>query len=95
MQVQKVLEISEELAKNPDRTPRRPVGVLNHKFIRVLAFLIISMTMLATAAVGVMAVWEVVKPEFAWRGLATLAIVATSTALFVGLNEGFGPIVRD
>jgi hypothetical protein len=73
-------------------TPR--VGVVNLKVARVLAFLIIVISVVASAVVCVMAVWEVIAPLYAWRALGSLGIVSTSVAILLILNESFGPAVR-
>jgi hypothetical protein len=73
-------------------TPR--VGVVNLKVARVLAFLIIVISVVACAVVCVLAVWEMVQPLYAWRALGSLGIVSTSVAILLILNESFGPAVR-
>ena len=98
MQVEKIHDVQRHLNGNESmaaarRWPRR-IGVINAKAIRVIAFTIISTTVIACAIVCVLAVWGTVVPEFAWRALASLGIIATATAVFVSLNEGFGPAVR-
>ena len=98
MQVAKIHDVQRHLEGNEAlaaarRWPRR-IGVINAKIVRVLAFIIISAVMIGSAFLCVMAVWGSVAPEVAWRALATLGIVALATAVFVSLNEGFGPLVR-
>jgi hypothetical protein len=73
---------------------RKQVGVINLRFIRCLAFLVISGSVIACAVLGVMAVWEAVPIDFAWKSLVSLGIIAFTMAIFVSLNEGFGPAVR-
>lgn len=73
---------------------RMRVGVINLRFIRCLAFLVISGSVIACAVLGVLAVWEYVTVDIAWRALTSLGIIAIATAIFVALNEGFGPAVR-
>ena len=99
MQVDKIHEVQRHLEGNESlaaarRWPRR-IGVVNYKFVRVIAFVVISLAVFACAVVCILAVWKSVAPELAWRALGSLGIISAATAVFVSLNEGFGPAVRD
>lgn len=100
MQVEKIHDVRVHLSEaghmsiNDHKGPKR-VGVLNFRATRLLAFIVVATTMLICAGVCVAAVWQYVEPEFAWRALGTLGIVCAAVAVFVSLNEGFGPLVRD
>ncbi|MEO0588172.1 MAG: hypothetical protein AAF078_11075 [Planctomycetota bacterium] len=74
---------------------RRPIGVIDLKVTRVFAFVVISLSVVLTAVMCVLAVWEVLVPAVAWRSLGSLGIVAAATAVFVALNEGFGPGIHE
>lgn len=69
---------------------RRRIGVINLRFIRFLAFMVIPLSVIACAVLGVMAVWEMVLLDFTWKLLVSLGIIAFATVIFVSLNEGFG-----
>ncbi len=98
MQVDKIHDIRRHLADNESLANARrwptKIGVVSPKFIRVIAFVVISTAVMACAVCCVLAVWGSVEPEFAWRALGSLGIVSAATAVFVSLNEGFGPTVR-
>lgn len=100
MQVDKIHDVRDHLAEaghmstNDHRGPKR-TGVLNIRATRLLAFIIIATATLACAAICVAAVWEYVAPDFAWRALGSLGIISAALAVFVSLNEGFGPLIRD
>ncbi len=70
------------------------MGVINHRLARIVAFVLIVVTLVASTIVCLLAVWGYVAPDYAWRGLASLGIVSGAAAIFVALNEGFGPSVR-
>lgn len=98
MQIEKIHDLRRHLGTDNMTEPshrRGPVGVINLKATRVIAFLIITLSLVACALVCVLAVWEVVPAVFAWRALSSFGIVAAATAIFVSLNEGFGPGIRD
>jgi hypothetical protein len=100
MQVEKIHDVRTHLAEaghmssNNGKGPKR-IGVLNFKATRLLAFIVISTAVLVCAAICVAAVWEYVATDFAWRALASLGIISAATAVFVSLNEGFGPLIRE
>lgn len=80
---------------NPNEPyPPRKVGVVNLRFTRFIAFLVISLTVVGCAIACVLAVWGYVTTDFAWRALASLGIISGATAIFVSLNEGFGSAVH-
>ncbi|MEM0915462.1 MAG: hypothetical protein AAGK09_12735 [Planctomycetota bacterium] len=98
MQVDKIHSIRQALSEGPmfeNPYDRKPIGVINLKVTRVIAFVIISLAVIATAVVCILAVWQVFVPDYAWRSLGSLGIIAAATAVFVALNEGFGPAIRE
>ncbi len=100
MQVDKIHDVREHLAEaghmsiNNHKGPRR-VGVVHYRATRLLAFIVITTTVIACACICVAAVWEYVAADYAWRALASLGIISAATAVFVSLNEGFGPLIRE
>jgi len=98
MEIEKIHRVRAHLtgdeANKPSQHPP-PQGVVSLKVTRFLAFFIISMSVVACAVVGVLAVWQVVTEDLAWRSLASLGIVSLAVAIFVALNEGFGPAIRE
>lgn len=78
----------------PGPMPHRKVDVVNLKATRLIAFIVISSAVIACAVVCVLAVWEYVDATYAWRALASLGIVSAAVAIYVSLNEGFGPAVH-
>jgi hypothetical protein len=98
MHVEKIHDVQRHLEGNESiaaarRWPRL-IGVINPRAIRIIAFILISSAVIACAVVCIMAVWGSVEPVFAWRSLGSLGIISAATAVFVSLNEGFGPAVR-
>jgi hypothetical protein len=100
MQVEKIHDVRSHLAEaghlsmHDHKGPSR-VGVLNFRATRLLAFIIIATAVLVCASICVAAVWQYVESDFAWRALASLGIISCAVAVFVSLNEGFGPLIRE
>jgi hypothetical protein len=91
-EVQKHLEVGEAGAL-AGFSPKK-VAVINVRFTRLVAFLVVSLALFACAAVCVLAIWEYLAPDYAWRALGSFGIISGVSAIFVSLNEGFGPLVR-
>lgn len=97
MQVEKIHDVQRHVSNgeaypNPRRPPR--LAVINMRITRFCAFLVVTLSMLATATVCILAVWGFADEAFAWRALGSLGIISAAAAIFVSLNEGFGPAVR-
>ncbi len=98
MQVEKIHDLRKHLASadGDAAAPRwKRIGVISPRRTRVIAFAVISMSLVATAACCLLAVWSYVGPDIAWRALGSFGIIALATSIFVALNEGFGPTIRE
>jgi hypothetical protein len=67
----------------------RPAGVFNYRVVRTVLFGVISLAIVATGAVCILAVWDVLTPQLAWRIALTFLIAVLSLTLFTAANEGF------
>jgi hypothetical protein len=97
MRPQKVHDIHRrfgESAMTPYQARRRTVGVINPRTSRLWAFIVMSVALVLCALVCLLATWNLVGPDYAWRAAVSLFIVAGAAALFLALNEGFGPAVH-
>lgn len=99
MQVDKIHDLRRHLGTVDEHGVALPMrnikGVINHRVTRVIAFIVIAAALIACAAICVMALWGYVASDFAWRALASFGIISGAMAIFVALNEGFGPSVRE
>lgn len=98
MQVDKIHDVQRHLetvdaGATGGHWPRR-IGVVNFRVTRLLSFIVVSLALFACTIICVMAVWDYLGPDYVWRALASLGIISATTAIFVSLNEGFGPFVR-
>ncbi len=96
MQVDKIHDVRRHLGTADANGPMRNIqGVINYRLTRIIAFVVIAAALLCCAAICVMALWGYVGTDFAWRALASFGIISGAMAIFVALNEGFGPTVRN
>jgi hypothetical protein len=69
---------------------RRPKGFLNPRTIKLFSFMIISICIVGSVFVSILAIWDFTKSDVWYRSLATLAVIAIGTAIFAVVNEKFG-----
>ncbi len=77
------------------RRPIRSRGVLPAKFVRLVAFGVISSCIFACTAVCLLAVWDYADHDVAWRSLVSMGIITAAMGAFVVVNELFGSGTRD
>jgi hypothetical protein len=70
-------------------------GVLHATRVRFTSFVVISLSLFAASVQCILAVWNYVGEDTAWRSLATLGIVAATMVVFTILNEMFGSMIGD
>lgn len=82
----------------PAPAPSRPLwggtrGFLNPAAVRGFAFFVITLCLLASVVVSIMAVWNPAQTDVLLKTLATCLIVAAGSGLFTAVNTSFGPPV--
>lgn len=88
---EKARDFIESIASG-DPGPRRvaePSGVIDHRLVRRMLFVVICLTIVAVAAAAILAVWDLLTPEVAWKISLTFLIGVLSFALFCLANEAF------
>jgi hypothetical protein len=78
----------------PLAVPRPPVGVFNYRLVRTLLFGVVALAILAIGAAAILAVWDLLTAETAWRIALTFVIAVVSLTLFTVLNESFADTLR-
>lgn len=73
---------------------KRP-GVFHASRVRFTSFVVISLCLFGAAVQCILAVWDSVSQDTAWRALSTLGIVTVTMVVFTILNEMFGAMVRE
>jgi len=84
-----VNEPGHHLNETPTRETR-PKGFLNPRTIRLFSFATISICIVGSVFVSILAIWDFTKTDVWYRSLATLAVIAIGTAIFAVVNEKFG-----
>jgi hypothetical protein len=77
------------LNETPTRE-KRPKGFLNPRTIKLFSFATISICIVGSVFVSILAIWDFTKTDVWYRSLATLAVIAIGTAIFAVMNEKFG-----
>jgi hypothetical protein len=69
---------------------KRPKGFFPPKAVKTAAFYIISLCLVASVLVGVLAIWDFAARDTFWRMLATFFVIAAGAAVFLLVNGIFG-----
>jgi hypothetical protein len=69
---------------------KRRKGFLNPRKIKIFSFITISICIVCSVMVSILAIWDFTKSDALYRSLATLAVIAIGTAIFSVVNEKFG-----
>jgi hypothetical protein len=77
------------LHETPTRE-KQPKGFLNPRTIKLFSFTTISICIVGSVFVSILAIWDFTKSDVWYRSLATLAVIAIGTAIFAVVNEKFG-----
>lgn len=65
-------------------------GVLNPKAVRNVAFYVITLCILVSVTVSILAIWDFAKDGALWRTVATCIVIAAGAAVFSVINVMFG-----
>jgi hypothetical protein len=84
-----VQEPGRRLHDTPTRETRRK-GFLNPRTIKLFSFTTITICIVGSVFVSILAIWDFTKSDVWYRSLATLAVIAIGTAIFAVVNEKFG-----
>lgn len=65
-------------------------GYLNPKIVRAVTFYIITICIILSVIVCILAIWEFADKDVFWRMVSTFAVIAMGSALFALINNIFG-----
>jgi hypothetical protein len=82
-------ESEDHLSKSAPRE-NRPKGFLNPRTVKLFSFMTMSICIVGSVFVSILAIWDFTKSDVWYRSLATLAVIAIGTAIFAVVNEKFG-----
>jgi len=76
-----------EATKVEESEQRERTGVVNPRAVRLIAFTVITLSIVACTVLSILAVWEFTHSDTVWRAFTTLVIVSFAAGLFVTVNE--------
>ena len=69
----------------------RPLkGVVEPKLVRIISFVIITISLVACTVLCILAIWKFTESDAVWRAVATFIVVSIATAIFTFVNEKLG-----
>lgn len=69
---------------------KRPRGVVNPNVVRIIAFIIITTSLVVCTVLCILAIWQFTQSDAVWRAIATFIVVMIATAIFTVVNEKLG-----
>ena len=74
----------------PETTKAELRGVLKPKLVRILSFIVITVSLVACTVLCILAIWKFTESDAVWRAVATFIVVSIATAIFTFVNEKLG-----
>lgn len=65
-------------------------GVVEPKLVRIISFLVITVSLVACTVLCILAIWQFTESDAVWRAIATFIVVSIATAIFTFVNEKLG-----
>ena len=80
-----------EQGKDPGKQLSRELkGVIEPKFVRVISFTVITVSLVACTVLCILAIWKFTESDAVWRAIATFIVVSVATGIFTFVNEKLG-----
>ena len=65
-------------------------GVVDPTLVRWIAFVVITVSLVACTVLCILAIWKFTESDAVWRAIATFIVVSIATAIFTFVNEKLG-----
>ena len=65
-------------------------GVVDPNVVRWIAFIVITISLVACTVLCILAIWKFTESDVVWRAIATFIVVSVATAIFAFVNEKLG-----
>jgi uncharacterized membrane protein YqjE len=82
--------MEEERKPPPVKPPKELKGVIQPRLVRNISFTIITISLVASTALCIWAIWQNEVYDTVWRAIATFMVVIVSTGIFTFVNEKLG-----
>ncbi|HEY0461728.1 MAG TPA: hypothetical protein VGC97_21520 [Pyrinomonadaceae bacterium] len=74
----------------PIRRRQELKGVLEPRLVRNISFTVITISLVASTALCIWAIWQTEVYDTVWRAIATFMVVIVATGIFTFVNEKLG-----
>lgn len=82
--------MEKEKAEQAIKIEREIKGVVEPKLVRVISFVIITLSLVASTVLCILAIWKFTESDVIWRAVATFIVVSVATGIFTFVNEKLG-----
>ena len=65
-------------------------GFFNPRTVKAIAFTLITLCLVGSIVVCVLAIWDYADKDTLWRMVATLGVIGLGSAVFAYINRVFG-----
>ena len=72
------------------QTKREIRGVLEPNLVRIISFVVITISLVACTVLCILAIWKFTESDAVWRAIATFIVVSVATGIFTFVNERLG-----
>ncbi len=80
--------MEESTDKTADK--KQTTGFIDSRKVKAFAFITITLCVLFSVVISIMAIWDFARQGILYRTLATLGVVSLGSLLFSIINERFG-----
>lgn len=80
----------DEMPEITVRTKKEIRGVLEPNLVRIISFIVITISLVACTVLFILAIWKFTESDAVWRAIATFIVVSVATAIFTFVNERLG-----
>lgn len=79
-----------ENREKPVKPKKELTGVIEPRLVRNISFTVITISLVASTALCIWAIWQNEVYDTVWRAIATFIVVIVSTGIFTFVNEKLG-----
>lgn len=65
-------------------------GVIDPGLVRIISFTVITISLVASTVLCILAIWKFTESDAIWRAIATFIVVSVATGIFAFVNEKLG-----
>ena len=81
---------NEQKPHPPVKPEKELKGVIEPRLVRNISFTVITISLVASTALCIWAIWQNEVVDTVWRAIATFMVVIVATGIFTFVNEKLG-----